>query len=47
MEVTALIQKQRPRRGWRGVHMLSFPLYVLATIHLFTAGTDAIKPLMQ
>lgn len=41
VEVTALLQRRLPRRLWREVHMLSFPLYVIATIHLFAAGTDA------
>ena len=40
VEITSLLQRRIPRRWWKGVHSLSFPLYVLATIHLVAAGTD-------
>ena len=31
-----------PRSGlWRLVHFASFPLFLMATVHAFTAGTDA------
>jgi DMSO/TMAO reductase YedYZ heme-binding membrane subunit len=41
VEVTSLLQRRLPRRWWRRVHLLSFPLFVLATVHALTAGTDA------
>ena len=41
VEVTSLLMKRMPRRIWHGVHMLSYPLFLLATVHLLTAGTDA------
>jgi len=47
VEVTALLQRRLPRRFWRGVHMASFPLYVLATVHLATAGTDRTVAAVQ
>jgi DMSO/TMAO reductase YedYZ heme-binding membrane subunit len=40
VEVTSLLQRRIRRRWWRRVHMLSFPLYGIATVHLATAGTD-------
>ena len=46
IEVTSLLQRRMPRKWWRRVHFLSFPLYVIATVHLFTAGTDANNVLL-
>ena len=40
VEVTSLAMKHLPRKLWRGVHFLSFPLYVTASVHLLKAGTD-------
>ncbi len=41
IEVTSLLGRRFPKKWWRRIHMLSFPLYVIASIHLFTAGTDS------
>lgn len=41
IELTSLLGRRFPKKWWRRVHMLSFPLYVIASIHLFAAGTDA------
>ena len=30
-----------PRRWWHRVHLSSFAMFVMSTIHGFTAGTDA------
>jgi predicted ferric reductase len=40
IETTSLLMKRIPRRMWRAVHATSFLLFVIATIHGFTAGTD-------
>jgi DMSO/TMAO reductase YedYZ heme-binding membrane subunit len=47
IEVTSLLQRRMPRRWWRRVHLLSFPLFVLATVHALTAGTDARNQLVE
>ena len=47
VEVTSLLQRRLHRRVWRAVHLLSFPLWVLATVHLFTAGADAGSPAVR
>jgi DMSO/TMAO reductase YedYZ heme-binding membrane subunit len=47
IEITSLMGRRFPRTWWRRVHMLSFPLYVLASIHLFAAGTDARNTIAQ
>jgi DMSO/TMAO reductase YedYZ heme-binding membrane subunit len=41
VEVSSLLGRRVPRTWWRRIHVLSFPLYVLASVHLFAAGTDA------
>lgn len=47
VEVTSLLGRRFPKKWWRRVHMLSFPLYILASIHLFAAGTDSGNPVAQ
>jgi predicted ferric reductase len=41
VELTSLARAQLPRRLWRAIHFASFPLFVVATVHGFNAGTDA------
>ncbi len=41
VELTALGRRYLPKKVWRSVHYLSFPVFVLATIHGVAAGTDA------
>ncbi len=46
VEATSLAMKRIPRRWWRYVHLSSFGVFWLATIHGVTAGTDATQPLL-
>src|SRR5258705_232970 len=41
VELTSLARSRLPRKVWRMTHAASFPLFVVATVHLLTAGTDA------
>jgi len=41
VEVTSLLRSRMPRRLWRGVHFATFGLYLVATVHAPSAGTDA------
>ena len=41
VELTALGRRYLPKKVWRSVHYLSFPVFVLSTIHGVAAGTDA------
>ena len=41
VEATSLAKRRLPHRVWRRVHLLSMPLFALATLHFVTAGTDA------
>jgi predicted ferric reductase len=47
VEATSLAMKRIPRRWWRGVHLTSFAVFWLATIHGIAAGTDAPQPLLR
>jgi len=46
VELTSLARKQLSKRVWRAVHFASFPLFVVATIHGLTAGTDGSNRLV-
>ncbi len=46
VEGTSLAMKRMPRRWWRWVHITSFGVFWLATIHGITAGTDSRNPAM-
>lgn len=41
IELTSLTMRFLPRKLWRGVHMTSYLLFAVSTIHMLTAGTDA------
>ena len=47
VELTSLVRKRIPRKLWRVVHFGSFGLFVMATVHLLTAGTDATNPIVR
>ena len=40
VEGTSLLIKHLPRRLWHAIHLSSFVLFVAATTHAITAGTD-------
>ncbi|HZD70092.1 MAG TPA: ferric reductase-like transmembrane domain-containing protein [Actinomycetes bacterium] len=40
VEVTSLARRRLPHRLWRRIHLGSFPLLVVTTVHLLAAGTD-------
>ena len=40
VELTSLLRKRLSKRAWRAVHFASFPLFVTATLHGVTAGTE-------
>jgi DMSO/TMAO reductase YedYZ heme-binding membrane subunit len=41
IELTSFAMKRLPRRVWRAVHWTSAPLFIMATVHGYQAGTDA------
>jgi predicted ferric reductase len=40
IQLTSRLMHRLPRRLWHAVHLTSFPLFVFATVHGFTAGAD-------
>jgi methionine sulfoxide reductase heme-binding subunit len=40
VEITSLLRRRLSKRAWRATHFLSFPLFVLTTVHAVSAGTD-------
>jgi DMSO/TMAO reductase YedYZ heme-binding membrane subunit len=44
VEATSVARDRIPNAVWRRVHFLSFPLYLVTTVHLLTAGTDRHNP---
>ncbi|MDQ4085661.1 MAG: 2Fe-2S iron-sulfur cluster-binding protein [Actinomycetota bacterium] len=47
VEVTSLLRRRLPDRLWRWVHRSAFCVFALATVHAFTAGSDAASPWVQ
>jgi sulfoxide reductase heme-binding subunit YedZ len=45
VEGTALAMKRLSRKWWRDVHILSYSVFWLATLHAALAGADSSKPL--
>ena len=43
IEVTSLLRAHISKTLWRRVHFASFPLFVAATVHGLTAGTDTTR----
>jgi DMSO/TMAO reductase YedYZ heme-binding membrane subunit len=46
VEVTSLLRQRISNRTWRRVHYASFLLFVLASAHFVSAGTDAASPVI-
>lgn len=44
---TSLMMKKLPRKLWRYIHMSSYAMFGLVSVHSFTAGTDASVELFQ
>jgi predicted ferric reductase len=43
IQITSLLMRHLPRRLWKSVHFMSFPLFFLASIHSATAGSDTAR----
>lgn len=46
VELTSLARSHLPLRIWRRVHYVSFAVFVFATVHLLTSGTDRTNPVV-
>ncbi len=40
VEVSSLVMRRLPRRVWHAIHLASYAVFVLATVHGWRAGTD-------
>ena len=40
IQLTSWMMRRLPRKVWHAVHMTSFPMFALVTVHGFTAGAD-------
>ncbi len=47
VQVSSWLMKRIRRKLWHTIHLSSFGLFVFATIHSFTAGTDRANRLVQ
>ena len=47
IELTSLAMRKLPRRTWHAVHLTSYVLFVVATVHGLTAGTDRHNAVFQ
>ena len=47
VELTSLVRTRLPQDLWRWVHLCSYPLYAMATIHLLTAGSERNNPVLR
>ncbi len=45
IEVTSLQMRRLPKRAWHAIHLTSYLVAVLATVHGLTAGTDTTNPI--
>jgi hypothetical protein len=47
VEVTSLLRRHLSRTAWHAVHLSSLPLFVAATFHGLSAGTDSSGPVFR
>lgn len=47
VELTSLVRNRLPQDLWRWIHLTSYPLYAMATIHLLTAGSERTNPVLR
>ena len=47
IQLTSWAMRKLPRRLWHRVHLLSFPMFALATVHGFTSGADRANLAVQ
>jgi len=46
-EITSLLMRRLPRRIWRWIHLSSYAVFLLASLHAAFAGTDTSQWLYQ
>ena len=46
IQITSLARNRLPRRIWHRIHLTSYAVCALVTLHAVTAGTDLVDPLV-
>jgi hypothetical protein len=46
VEISSLLKPRLGKRAWMILHQLSLPTWVLATVHMLTAGADRQNPVL-
>ncbi len=47
IQISSWAMKRMPRRAWKAIHLTSFVLFFVASIHAGLAGTDATGPVYR
>lgn len=47
IQVSSWLRQRMPRRWWRRIHFLSYPMLWMVTVHGLRAGTDADRPVVR
>lgn len=47
VQVTSMLRHRLPKKVWRVTHMLAFPLFLTASLHAFTSGTDSLSGIVR
>ena len=47
VEATSLLMRRLPRKFWHAIHLSSYGIFVVSTVHMFAAGTDAGSAALQ
>jgi DMSO/TMAO reductase YedYZ heme-binding membrane subunit len=47
VELSSLVMKRLPRHVWHTIHLLSYAVAFLSSVHLLVAGTDAGNPVLR
>ena len=47
IQITSWMMRRMPRRVWHAIHLTSFPMFAMATVHGYQSGHDAGNHLVQ
>ncbi len=47
VEISSLLLRRLSRSTWHGIHLASYGVFWLTSLHAALAGTDAVRPLYQ
>lgn len=47
VQATSMMRHKLPKKVWRVTHTLAFPLFLTASLHAFTSGTDTLGAVVR